>query len=117
MKCFNHKSEDAVGLCKHCGKAICHDCLCVVSDAGIACKNTCEEKVKLVDAYMHQHIYSRCRPVPIFQIVFGVLLMVLGAWFYQSFSETSAVAGLIFGGLGFAGVVYGLVIMKRRKKP
>ncbi|MEI8295581.1 MAG: hypothetical protein WCG04_03545 [Alphaproteobacteria bacterium] len=113
MKCFNHKSEDAVGLCKHCGKAICQDCLCIVSDAGISCKNTCEEKVKLVDAYMHQHIYSRCRPLSMFYLVFGFLFMALGAWFYQSFSEVFA--GLIFGGFGIAAVVHGLVIMKRRK--
>jgi hypothetical protein len=26
MKCFNHSTVDAVGVCKHCNKGLCREC-------------------------------------------------------------------------------------------
>jgi hypothetical protein len=53
MKCFNHSSVDAIGICKNCNKGLCVDCLTEIED-GIACTSTCVEKVRdlnnLIDA-------------------------------------------------------------------
>ena len=47
MKCFNHADRDAVGICKSCGKGICHECLVEIPDA-IACKTErCERRSRL----------------------------------------------------------------------
>lgn len=48
MKCFNHIKEEAVGVCKHCSKSLCPDCLTDL-DFGIACKNTHEAEVKEIN--------------------------------------------------------------------
>ena len=51
MKCFLHLSVEAVGICKHCAKGMCPDC---VSDTGqgIACSELCQEQVLLLASLM-----------------------------------------------------------------
>jgi len=47
MKCFNHSERDAVGTCKGCCKALCHDCAIDLGH-GLACKGVHEA---MVDTY------------------------------------------------------------------
>ncbi len=42
MHCFYHSNIDSVGICKTCGKGLCHDCAEDLAK-GIACKATCVE--------------------------------------------------------------------------
>lgn len=49
MNCFNHRASDAVGICKHCNKALCHDCLTDTGD-GLACTATCVDDVRMLNA-------------------------------------------------------------------
>jgi hypothetical protein len=44
MKCFTHRSSDAVAVCRSCGRALCADCVAEVGLA-CACKNRCEADV------------------------------------------------------------------------
>jgi hypothetical protein len=44
MECFNHDATPAVGICKHCNKALCHNCLTDTGD-GLACTGTCVQSV------------------------------------------------------------------------
>ena len=46
MKCFIHQPVDAVGVCRVCGRALCHDCTAEVSDV-LCCKGRCEGIAKL----------------------------------------------------------------------
>ena len=45
MKCFNHRELDAIAVCKHCGKAVCSQCL-ADTGGGIACRGDCEVFVR-----------------------------------------------------------------------
>jgi hypothetical protein len=45
MKCFYHPKADAVGICKHCQKGLCHDCV-VDWGNGISCAGRCEEEAR-----------------------------------------------------------------------
>jgi hypothetical protein len=45
MKCYYHPNGDAVAVCKHCGRGLCHDCASEVG-SGIACKGWCENEVR-----------------------------------------------------------------------
>lgn len=45
MHCFNHPDTSAVGVCKHCGKAICRECITDLG-FGLACKNLHEKDVE-----------------------------------------------------------------------
>ena len=48
MNCFNHDAIAAVGICKHCNKALCHDCLTDTTN-GLACTATCVESVNTLN--------------------------------------------------------------------
>jgi NAD(P)-dependent dehydrogenase (short-subunit alcohol dehydrogenase family) len=47
MKCYEHLSEEAVGVCLSCGRGLCRAC---AADAhgGLACRGRCEERVGLL---------------------------------------------------------------------
>jgi hypothetical protein len=49
VKCFNHHEREALAICKNCHKALCDDCLSDVGN-GIACRNSCEDKVLTLNA-------------------------------------------------------------------
>jgi len=45
MKCFYNPSQDAIGICKSCGKGLSSE-FAVDLGRGLACKGPCEEDVK-----------------------------------------------------------------------
>src|SRR3989338_416555 len=45
MQCFEHKGNDAVGICKSCNKAVCMECA-ISFPKGLACSSECEKDVK-----------------------------------------------------------------------
>jgi hypothetical protein len=47
MNCYNHDARAAVGICKHCSKALCHDC-CTDTGGGLACSASCVDEVRAV---------------------------------------------------------------------
>jgi hypothetical protein len=49
VKCFNHHENEAVAICKNCNRALCDGCAADVGN-GIACRNTCEERVRALNA-------------------------------------------------------------------
>ncbi len=46
MHCYFHADRPAVGLCKHCQRALCTECAVVLEDV-LACKNRHEEQVRM----------------------------------------------------------------------
>lgn len=77
MKCYYHHTKDAVGVCRHCSKGICTDCL---SDTvnGIACTNSCAEIMKAA---------SKGKKIDAVGGVFGVLCIFVagGMTIYLSY--------------------------------
>ena len=53
MNCFNHDTAPAVGICKHCNKAICHVCLTDTGD-GLACSSTCVADVHALNGLINR---------------------------------------------------------------
>jgi hypothetical protein len=49
MKCFAHATQDAVGVCRCCGKGLCPSCA-VDLDPGLACRGRCEKEVQEIFA-------------------------------------------------------------------
>lgn len=45
MHCYRHHDEQAVAVCKHCGKATCLDC-CDDTGEGIACSSSCAQELQ-----------------------------------------------------------------------
>lgn len=45
MKCFAHSTDDALGICKSCGKGVCKSCALLIS-RGLACSEECKPYVE-----------------------------------------------------------------------
>ncbi len=92
MKCFQHKNEEASGICKACCKAICVECA-IDTGRGLACSDKCSveigEQNQIVDK--SKRIYSIGSKPP---------LLPTGLIMYFFF-------GLTFGGFGIYASVQG----------
>ena len=55
MKCFYHRDTDAVGLCRHCARALCAACA-AERETGLACINRCEGEVDRVAALIKRNV-------------------------------------------------------------
>ncbi|MCC2096344.1 MAG: hypothetical protein KDJ29_05605 [Hyphomicrobiales bacterium] len=51
MECFQHPGHPVIGICKHCGKAVCRDCA-RETIGGLACSAECEENTIATQAMM-----------------------------------------------------------------
>lgn len=102
MKCFNHSEIDAVGVCKSCGKALCHDCIAEVGSS-CSCKGQCELGVTDLNAITKRH-----KAVPqkdsairrrrgILLLLWGILLTGCGVAELASGNSNQGAALLFFG--------------------
>jgi hypothetical protein len=108
MKCYQHRINDAVGVCKSCGKAVCPDCAVDLGFA-ITCPGACEETAR---AYHKRHthsiaVYQEQRKMryiaPSFCTVLGILHLVYGYVENCPLNSFTVISGLFF-------LVFGLVI-------
>lgn len=67
MRCFYHHDHDAVGLCKHCSRALCPDCVAEV-EGGLACKGRHEAIVEQVSLLVKRNANVQGRS-PTLQLV------------------------------------------------
>ena len=108
MRCFNHPEIRAVGLCKQCNKALCHEC---ANDLGfgLACRNVHEAEVVAVNDMVvratQAQVVNRSNKYlgPLFFLVLGASFV--GFELYTG--RRGAGFGLWFGGILF---VYGLYL-------
>lgn len=119
MKCFYHAERDAVGICKSCQRALCHDCAADLGK-GIGCKNRCEEDVRqliqLVDSGIQQQpatnfIIARMRRN---RIAAGLFYVAMGIGFIcwglqHSYTNFLSGFGVVF-------VLYGLFALSQMPK-
>lgn len=96
MRCFNHRDREGLAICKHCGKALCGDCL-VESPAGVSCRGECESKVRTLERIFQQANATGTRQKKGFRFG-GVLFGVLGLVFLAlgTFSQDTAFRFYLF---------------------
>jgi len=115
MKCFRHHTEDAVGICKSCGKGLCHKCAAELTD-GIACKDSCETRVNLINKTLdnNQRVVSvtnkQMKNMAFVGVVLGLLFAILGIVLLQ----TSTVNGSIFIIIGIVITVSGILRLTKK---
>lgn len=106
MKCFNHSEIDAVGVCKSCGRALCHDCIAEVG-LSCSCKGRCEAVVAILNDVTERSktVYQKHSAIYRWSGIFAVMLGILLAG-YGSVS-------IFFGdpGLGLVLLLYGLIVI------
>ncbi|NVO10811.1 MAG: hypothetical protein HXX16_12665 [Bacteroidales bacterium] len=99
MKCFNHPTIDAIGICKNCNKGLCKDCLTEVEN-GIACTSTCIEEVKLINSLIKRNKKS-------YKTASGAYYR--NAFIYAFFGLVFIVFGIISDGLMAFTIIIGVV--------
>ena len=79
MKCFNHSSVDAVGVCRSCGRALCHECITEVG-LSCSCKGQCESVVAAMNDLVERGrtAYQKSSAT---QMRSGVFVVLLGGLF------------------------------------
>jgi len=108
MRCFNHAEIRAVGLCKHCNKALCHEC---ANDLGygLACRGIHEQEVTAVNGMVERatqvQAVSRSN-----KYLSPLFFLVIGSFFigYELYSGNRGGGFGIW--LGALFVVYGLYL-------
>jgi hypothetical protein len=85
MRCFNHLDIEAVGVCKHCSRGICKECV-KDSGQGIACSLPCLSEIRSAYAVTTRNrklrwmnTKSRNR-MPIWFLVIGGISIAVGIW-------------------------------------
>ncbi len=86
MKCFHDPTQDAIGLCRGCGKALSRDYL-VDLDKGLACKGHCEDYVRRIIALTDSSLAMSATTQNLIQrsgrdtLVRSLFILVLGVVF------------------------------------
>ena len=83
MNCYYHPDRSAVGLCKHCQRGLCPDCIAEVDDS-LACKDRHEKQVGALALLTQRSLLQAGRVGSVY---------VRNAIFY-------ALVGLLFAGFG-----------------
>jgi len=116
MKCFNHESKDAVGLCKHCSKGLCIDC-CTDLGHGIACKGIHEKEVEQINSLIenNKRVYES-QPkgsliMPFFYLLMGVAFIFYGM--KRGFDSLTFILGCGFAACGIIMFVYNTKFFKK----
>ena len=85
MKCYYHPDISALGLCKHCQRGLCKDCITEVDDS-LACKDRHENQVLAIELVTERtllqakRVGSVYRRNAIFYSLVGVLFAGFGLW-------------------------------------
>lgn len=77
MMCFNHHSKNSVGICKHCGRGLCVDCVSPVQGS-VACKGRCEDHVMRLDQFINKTVLSKYNTTFVGNALVGLLMIFLG---------------------------------------
>ena len=82
MNCYYHPNKPAVGICKHCQRGICTDCITEVDDS-LACKDHHEKQVNALGAFMERNLLQARRVGSVYtrNAIFYALVGVLFAGF------------------------------------
>jgi hypothetical protein len=108
MRCFYHFDRDAVGVCKSCQRALCHDCV-VELERGIACKNRCEADVRQLSQLIEQN--ARFQPASISLLNRARSQRLTAALFYMALGVAFIIWGLIRPSTYFIAVMGGLFVV------
>jgi hypothetical protein len=114
MKCYNHNDVDAVGICKHCQKGLCKECIEEV-DRSLACKASCVEEVETLNYIVKRgknitkYAGSQLNPSIIIFFIFGAVSFRLG------FRSEGIISMVIYAlGFGFCAIALYYYIIKKR---
>jgi hypothetical protein len=96
MRCYDHRDQEAVAVCRVCGRGICGTCAVQVGNV-LACRNRCEGDAQTIVG--HVSPYSKRMPliVACFLAAMGIAFLAWGALTGELFVLLCGVLASIFG--------------------
>ncbi len=109
MKCFRHSPVEAVGICAHCGRALCPECIPNAAAPSLTCSAACQEALSNGEkalALILQHSVRSAQASAFYCYLCGGLSAAAGvvAWFMLP----SPFLILFTGGCGVALILSGV---------
>jgi hypothetical protein len=122
MHCYQHREHEAVGLCKHCSKAVCETCL-IDTLNGLACSDYCAGEVKALFQITERakRIYrigkKRQLPSRGANVCYAIGLVLFVDGVYPAFTggHFSWIEALIGSGIFFSGLTLHMAMSSRVK--
>lgn len=111
MNCYNHSETPAVGICKHCNKGVCPDCLSDTGD-GLACKDHCLAEVKLMNNHNKKVIKGTAgnwRNSGLLYLGMGLIFILTTIFLVKKIDPFLSAMGLLCIGYGLYLIVQGRV--------
>jgi hypothetical protein len=101
MKCYYHKENPAVGICQACYRGICQDCV-AIQESSICCNNIiCKERTNNLFTVINTNINAaksrKVRSSYIFEIIMGILFIIIGYLFFSPGDNSFAIVFIIMG--------------------
>ncbi|MFD1259668.1 hypothetical protein [Entomomonas asaccharolytica] len=90
MNCYQHHSQNAIGICKSCGKALCSECAVDLNFA-LTCKGACEKNAKA--AFTFQKKTKKL--IPLLSLMLGITYIFFG-FHRNSLINIDTIVGCIF---------------------
>jgi hypothetical protein len=122
MRCFNHPAHEAAGICRHCNRGLCSDCIAIVEQA-VACKGRCEQQVANIQRLIPKSLRTAAgtmRQAGALAVIAAVFIAGLSAiiLYFNDGDEQGKYVGALFLALSFLVLVYGLktLLSSRRYK-
>ena len=118
MKCHRHKSNEAIGVCVGCGRALCQECAPSSPSAPLACSSACAEsaaQLKISIQLLLERSAQNARASAIYCYLSAVLSggAAIAAWFWLPSPFLLAFAGGSALVLAAAGFWHGRVARKK----
>ena len=115
MRCFNHSTVEGVGVCRSCGRALCHDCIAEVG-LSCSCKGRCEPVVATMNDLVQRGgtAYQKTSAAyfrnGILIVLFGGVFAAVGIAGVASHGSSIGtyfmiVAGMLFSGMGISSII------------
>lgn len=111
MNCFNHNELSAIGICKHCNKGICQNCLSDTGN-GLTCKGHCTKEVIAINKLIEYNkkvvkgTSGNWKSSAILFIAMGCLFILTTVLYFGKFDPFFSLMGTIF-------LVYGFYVLQK----
>lgn len=125
MLCYNHKTNQAVGLCCECHKGLCEKC-CQEANGQLACcekcaqslkeKNEINERAKMIYGIGQYGGKRKVSLGALFLMTFGFLLSFTGIYDVIQYNKFVTSYQIFFLAMGVLFIIFGILHWIRAKK-
>lgn len=122
MHCFTHHDQEAVGICRACGKGLCADCAVDLKHS-ISCRGACEQvaqeihaqiiRSKVIQTEERKRLYLWLSTT---WILMGIVCVMCGLMYPMLLGFAGFMYSVTYIGMGLPYLIFGLVLLWFRRR-